>query len=44
MKGRQKFRVWSEEKQRWRTCFVLPAMLMANMSLLKAYGIKFRVC
>lgn len=27
MNNRQKFQVWSEAQQRWKTCYILPAML-----------------
>ena len=43
MKDRQKLQVWSEEHQRWKTVYVLNQMLLANITLLKAYGIKFRL-
>lgn len=43
MDGRVKFQVWNEKRQYWVTAYVKPDMLMANITLLKSYGIKFRV-
>jgi hypothetical protein len=43
MNTRAKFQVWSESFKQWRTVYVLPGMLLANMALMRAYGIKFRV-
>jgi len=39
---REKLQVWSERLQQWRTVYVLVDKLMANITLLRAYGIKFR--
>lgn len=43
MKDRIKFQVWSEDFQRWKTVYVRQDMLMTNVTLLRSYGIKFRV-
>jgi hypothetical protein len=43
MNGRIKLQIWSESLGRWRTVYVLPAGLTANVVLLRSYGIKFRV-
>lgn len=42
MDGRVKLQVLRNDG-RWRTVWVKPDMLMANITLLKSYGIKFRV-
>ena len=41
MAGRVKFQVRGPHG--WRTAYVKPEMLMANITLLKSFGIKFRV-
>lgn len=40
---REKLQVWSEAQGRWKTVYVLADKLMANITLLRAYGIRFRV-
>ncbi len=42
MDGRVKFQV-QRQNGHWRTVWVKPDMLMVNITLLKSYGIKFRV-
>lgn len=41
MVGRLKFQVWG--KHGWCTAYVKLSMLHANATLMRAYGIKFRV-
>lgn len=41
MVGRVKFQVWG--KYGWCTAYVKADMLMANVALMRGYGIKFRV-
>lgn len=42
MVGRVKFQVQAASG-RWRTVYVKHDMLMANITLMRSYGIKFRV-
>lgn len=41
MVGRVKFQVWG--KHGWCTAYVKSEMLMTNITLMRGYGIKFRV-
>lgn len=43
MFGRTKLQVWSKDHQCWRTAYVRPDQLMANVTLLRTFGMKFRV-
>lgn len=44
MQGREKFQVWSVAHQQWRTVYVRPEMIFPNVTVLKAYGFKVRIC
>lgn len=41
---RVKLKVWNDHQQTWKVAYVLNEKLAANISLLRIYGIKFRVC
>jgi hypothetical protein len=40
---RVKFQVWSDAQKLWRAAYSPIPMLLANITLMKAYGIKVRV-
>jgi hypothetical protein len=40
---REKFQVWSDTHQQWRTAYVRVTMLYANLTMMKAHGFKVRV-
>lgn len=41
MNDRTKVQIWSPLG--WRTVYILPMLLMGNITLLRGFGIKFRV-
>lgn len=43
MVGRVRFQVWSTAKKCWRQVYVKYDMVHANVTLLRSYGMKFRV-
>jgi hypothetical protein len=41
---RVKLQVFSEAQQRWKTVYVLYERIVENTMLLRAYGLKWRIC
>lgn len=44
MHGRIKVKILSTALNRWKTVYILPNMLYANITLFKAYEIGFKIC